>query len=72
MTRADVMKEVQPLTAAEHEVWVEFVATHQRELRCAMARALFDDVRPGWDEYLPTGGTTPPWTAVWRTSLDAG
>ena len=72
MTRADVMKEVQPLTAEEHEVWVEFVATHRTELRCDMARALFDDVRPAWDEYVPTSSTAPLWTAVWRTDLDAG
>ncbi len=74
MTRADVMKEVRPLTAEEQEVWVEFVATHQKEMRCEMARALFDDVRSDWEGYLPDGGDAPPWTAVplvWRTGADA-
>jgi hypothetical protein len=39
-----------------------------------MARALFEDVRPDWEAYLPNGGTAPPWTAVpvvWRTGVDA-
>ena len=74
MTRSDVMKDVRPLTDEEHDVWVEFVATHQKEMRCEMARALFDDVRPEWEDHLPNGGDAPPWTAVpvvWRTGVEA-
>lgn len=44
------------LSHRERVAWERLVTRHHEELRAEMYRALFDDVRPAWEEYFANQG----------------
>ncbi len=40
------------LTKEERDAWDALLRTHRDEIRTEIFRALFDDVRPAWEEYF--------------------
>jgi len=40
------------LSAEEKVTWQRFLASHREEFSGEMGRALYDDVRPDWEEYF--------------------
>lgn len=51
----------QPTRRSDHEqIWAQYVAEHYASLLDELYRSQFDDVRPGWEEFLATTQNPQP------------